>query len=220
MSWPANHLPKYRKHRASGQAVVTLSGRGHYLGPHGTKASRELYDRLIAEWLQQHRQPSPDSADAITVVELCDRYLRFARGYYQKDGRCTKATPGVKACIKYLRDWYGREPASNFGSIALTLTRDPDSRLGYAASSYSTPRRISPTARRGARSMVQQPPNEPAVVAAWCCVICIAFASGFAGAPSFALKPDYFDAHQTRSDFPGIPTKRVICDYSRGDGYN
>ena len=33
-------LPGYRKHKASGQAVVTLNGRDHYLGPHGTKASK------------------------------------------------------------------------------------------------------------------------------------------------------------------------------------
>jgi hypothetical protein len=42
-------LPKYRKHRASGQAVVTLCGVDHYLGPHGTRASKSEYDRLIAE---------------------------------------------------------------------------------------------------------------------------------------------------------------------------
>ncbi len=30
-------LPTYRKHRHSGQAVVTLSGEDHYLGPYGTK---------------------------------------------------------------------------------------------------------------------------------------------------------------------------------------
>jgi hypothetical protein len=42
-------LPKYRKHKASGQAVVTLNGVEHYLGPHGTKASKTRYDRLIAE---------------------------------------------------------------------------------------------------------------------------------------------------------------------------
>ncbi len=43
-------IPKYRKHRATGQAVC--SGRDHYLGPHGTKASRLEYDRLIGNgWL-------------------------------------------------------------------------------------------------------------------------------------------------------------------------
>ena len=41
-----DRIPKYRKHRASGQAVVTLNGRDCYLGPHGTKASQIEYDRL------------------------------------------------------------------------------------------------------------------------------------------------------------------------------
>jgi hypothetical protein len=46
--------PKYQKHRASGQAVVTLDGRDFYLGPHGTQASRDEYDRLVGEWLSQY----------------------------------------------------------------------------------------------------------------------------------------------------------------------
>ena len=33
-----NSTPKYRKHRHSGQAVVTLAGKDHYLGKYGTKA--------------------------------------------------------------------------------------------------------------------------------------------------------------------------------------
>lgn len=47
--------PKYRKHRASGQAVVTLSGKDCYLGPYGTKAIRVEYDRLVGEWLAAGR---------------------------------------------------------------------------------------------------------------------------------------------------------------------
>ena len=42
-------LPKYRKHRATGQAIVALDGRDHYLGPHGTVASKLEYDRLCRE---------------------------------------------------------------------------------------------------------------------------------------------------------------------------
>jgi len=34
--------PKYRKHRASGQAVGTISGRDHYLGPYRAKAMLPL----------------------------------------------------------------------------------------------------------------------------------------------------------------------------------
>jgi hypothetical protein len=116
-------LPKYRKHKASGQAVVTLNGVEHYLGPHGTKASKTQYDRLIAEWLRCDRCLQPIGGDSLTVVELCARYLRFATSYYRKDGRCTRVTPAIKACIKYLRDWYGRELAADFGPLALKAVR-------------------------------------------------------------------------------------------------
>jgi hypothetical protein len=34
-------LPSYRRHKASGQAVVALNGKDHYLGPHGSKVSRD-----------------------------------------------------------------------------------------------------------------------------------------------------------------------------------
>jgi hypothetical protein len=61
--------PKYRKHKASGQAIVTLAGVDHYLGPHGTKAAKRQNDRLIAEWLQHDRRLLP-VGDSITVVEL------------------------------------------------------------------------------------------------------------------------------------------------------
>ena len=40
--------PRYRTHGASGQAIVTLSGRDYFLGPHGAKASKLEYDRLVA----------------------------------------------------------------------------------------------------------------------------------------------------------------------------
>jgi hypothetical protein len=51
----SNSVPKYRKHRASGQAVVTLGGRDNYLGPRGWEASKTEYDRLIGECLASDR---------------------------------------------------------------------------------------------------------------------------------------------------------------------
>ena len=48
--------PKYRKHRSSGQAIVTLEGKGFSFGPHGTIANRLEYDRLIGEWLTNGRR--------------------------------------------------------------------------------------------------------------------------------------------------------------------
>ncbi len=48
--------PAYRRHKQSGQAIVTLSGKDVYLGPHGTKASRIEHGRVIGEWLANGRQ--------------------------------------------------------------------------------------------------------------------------------------------------------------------
>ena len=45
-------IPSYRLHKPSGQTVVTLNGKDHYLGKHGTARSQGEYERLIASWLQ------------------------------------------------------------------------------------------------------------------------------------------------------------------------
>lgn len=112
-------LPKYRKHKASGQAVVTLAGRDHYLGPHGVKASKLEYDRLVAEWLQQGRPTVAAAMAPLTVVELCSRYLAFAKTYYRKGGRPTGTVTCIKCAVRYLRTWYGRTTAAEFGPLAL-----------------------------------------------------------------------------------------------------
>jgi hypothetical protein len=80
-------VPGYRRHRPSGQAVLTLSGQDHYLGPHGTKVSKAEYDRVVAEWLARGRRPLVDQEDAgageITIIELVAAYVRYAKGYYR-----------------------------------------------------------------------------------------------------------------------------------------
>jgi len=124
MSWSTNHVPKYRKHRSSGQALVTLGGRDYYLGPHGTKASKIEYDRLITEYLANGRQPLHTSPAEITVVELCARYIDFAKGYYRKkDGSQTTSATSVARDLKLLCGPYGRLPAIEFGPLALKAVR-------------------------------------------------------------------------------------------------
>ena len=68
---------KYRRHKSTGQAVVTLSGKDFYLGPLDTRASRVEFDRLIGEWLAAGRTlPKPEAQ--LTIAELAVRYWRFA----------------------------------------------------------------------------------------------------------------------------------------------
>lgn len=128
----AHSLPKYRKHRPSGQAVVTMNGHDFYLGPHGTRASKFEYDRLIGEWLQQGRQIQlAAGTGGLTIVELLAAYLRHAKRYYRKDGRPTSEVASIMYAVKYVRLLYGRKPVIEFGPIALqaTLQRMVDDRL-------------------------------------------------------------------------------------------
>ncbi len=65
-------VPKYRKHKASGQAVVTLDGKDFYLGPHNTDVSRREYDRLVGEWqLNGRRLPAKQSEGLGTKSRSC-----------------------------------------------------------------------------------------------------------------------------------------------------
>ncbi len=48
-------FPTYRKHRAIGLALVTINGKDHYLGPHGTKTSKLEYDRIINQSIASSR---------------------------------------------------------------------------------------------------------------------------------------------------------------------
>ncbi len=115
-------VPKYRKHRASGQAVVTVNGRDHYLGPHGTKISKLEYDRLVGEWLASGRSASYGAqAHDLTVVELAADYLRYAKGYYGEG--VTSELHRIIAAMKLLRALYGRTAADNFGPLELKALR-------------------------------------------------------------------------------------------------
>jgi len=116
-------IPKYRKHRGSGQAVVTISGRNHYLGPHGTKTSKFEYDRLVGEWLASGRSLGYGvSQNDLTIAELLASYKRFAKIYY--------GTGAQSEYFHYVRvsrpisELYGRTRAVTFGPLQFKTVRE------------------------------------------------------------------------------------------------
>ena len=132
---PAKRIkaPSYRRHKASGQAVVTLDGKDFYLGPHGTKASHTEYDRVVAEWLANGRQlPRSGSGPTdVTINELVAAYWQFARGYYVKNGRPTDKQYALKAALRPLRRLYGSPSAREFGPLQLKTVREAMIRVGW-----------------------------------------------------------------------------------------
>lgn len=132
-------VPRYRKHKASGHAVVTLNGRDYYLGPHGSVASRVEYDRLIAEWLANNRQLPPNEAPfpCLTINELILAYWHHVEGYYVKDGRPTSEQSNIKQAMKRLRRLYGLTVAAEFGPLALKTVRQTMIQDGYVRTSIN-----------------------------------------------------------------------------------
>jgi integrase len=117
----------YRKHVASGQAVVTIYGRDIYLGPYGTKASKAEYDRVIGEWLVSGRHPAElaTSRFDLTVVEIADRFWNHVQAYYRHpDGTPTSEVECFKHPLKLLNRLYGHTPARDFGPLALEAVRN------------------------------------------------------------------------------------------------
>ena len=115
--------PRYRRHKATGQAVVRLDGRDIYLGKHGTAASREAYKRFLAQW-SQHGGQLPAPKHTATVAELVVAYVEFANRYYRKDGKVTDEVRMLKTTLKIVRKLYGRTPAAEFGPLALKACRE------------------------------------------------------------------------------------------------
>jgi integrase len=132
-------IPKYRLHKPTGQAVVRLEGRDHYLGRHNTIPSREKYDRLIAEWLTQRRRtptvprvavaPRPD----LTVNELLVAFLAHAQEHYRDpDGNATNEVDNLKAAVRPLKQLYGHTPVAEFGPLALRAVQQDLVRQGLS----------------------------------------------------------------------------------------
>jgi integrase len=121
-------IPRYRLHKPSGQAVVTLDGKDLYLGRHNSPESLAEYRRRTSEWLTNGcRSPTPSTEPSglsdSTINELLLDYLGFADGYYRKDGKPTKEPALLRLSFRLLRELYGHTLAREFGPLALKTVR-------------------------------------------------------------------------------------------------
>jgi integrase len=142
--------PAYRLHKASKQAIVSLSGQIHYLGAWNSPESREKYDRLVGEWLTRGRSKPQKPAEPekpgtepgkpettvtqTTIAELVLAYWTHAKTHYRgADGKPTQELQNVHEALKPLQRLYGDTPARSFGPLALRALRDSMVRSGTLA---------------------------------------------------------------------------------------
>jgi integrase len=121
-------LPSYRKHKQSGQAVVTIrlpngKRKDYLLGRHGSKESKAEYARLLAEFQAGHGTLAGPLGD-LTINELLVPYLRHCDEYYRAaDGTPTGQAASVRFALRALMSMYGHTPACDFGPLALKAVR-------------------------------------------------------------------------------------------------
>ena len=120
MSNRPTSTPKMTRH-ATGQAVVRLGGRDHYLGPFGSVQAQTRFDALVSRWLANGRR-LPERGERPTVNELVLAYIT-----QYLDQRWPEGDPENHDCrraLKVLRDLHGRCRLSDFGPLKLREVMD------------------------------------------------------------------------------------------------
>jgi hypothetical protein len=93
-------LPSYRRHKQSGQAIVTLPDgfggrRDVLLGKYGSATSRKEYDRVISEWIGNGRRLRVAVASSPSINELALAYWNHAKTIAPRDALLLSHNPMV-----------------------------------------------------------------------------------------------------------------------------
>lgn len=117
--------PSYRLHKASGQAVVTIAGRDHYLGRYDSPDSHEAYGRTIAAWKAGTLPAKRPASAVLTIGAMVAAYLKAmeATGRYTKDGRPTSERYCLALALRPLVRLFATAPAATFGPLDLLTVR-------------------------------------------------------------------------------------------------
>ncbi len=117
-------VPSMRRHRASGQAIVILSGKTFYLGRYGLEETTQKYNRVVAEWLANNRQLRVDP-HLITVKEMLARFWLHAQQHYVRaNGRPSSELGNHQTVMRFIKKLYADTPAAEFGPMALRVVRE------------------------------------------------------------------------------------------------
>jgi integrase len=143
-------VPSLRRHKPSGQGVVTLSGKDVYCGAWPAALAeapaevRARYDAAVASWLAAGRTrhlpstPAPSTSEApdrlsTTVAELALAFIRHAEAYYARpDGAPTGEVGEYARTLGLVNRLFGELPAASFGPLRLLALREHMVGLGWS----------------------------------------------------------------------------------------
>jgi integrase len=95
-----NRVPKYGRHKGTGQARVVIDGRHIYLGPYGSDESKRRYREAVRRW-QDRREAALVTPD-LSVGQLVLLYDGHVREHYVKNGRPTSEQLCIKAALRFI----------------------------------------------------------------------------------------------------------------------
>ena len=107
-------IPRYCRHKASGKAVVWLGRKCVYLGPYGSRESKEEYEKQVRDWLARAKEVPV--ANELLVLELTAAYWedqKKLRGY--NGGRKVGPLEGIHQMIRRMNRDFGETLAVEFG---------------------------------------------------------------------------------------------------------
>ena len=116
-----NALPKYRKHRASGQAVVTSAAR--FLPRPARHQDVQARIRPADCRVAAARSDGPTQSARQYGDYRPGCYLKYAKTYYRKNGKETREVGCLTDALRFVRELYGKTPADEFGPVALQVVR-------------------------------------------------------------------------------------------------
>jgi hypothetical protein len=132
MSDRVRSIPSYRRHKQSGQAIVTLPDgtggrRDVLLGRWQSPESHQEFARVIAAWQAAGRRliDEPATTGDLSIHELLVAFLRHADQHYRHaDGRPTSEVREYECTFRPLKALFGNTRAVDFSPLSLKAVRN------------------------------------------------------------------------------------------------
>jgi integrase len=104
-------VPRYRKHQ-SGQAVVTLNGKDHYLGLYDSPESREKYRRLTSAYVAEKGRAAEPGKHSLFLSHAIDYFTQR-----QLPRIARKEAYHYSNALDHVGELFGRTLLSEFGPV-------------------------------------------------------------------------------------------------------